>query len=597
MTLLAVLLVLAAGAAIAAGQPPGAGTEPELPKVVLLGDSIRLGYAARVAERLQGRATVISPDENGGDSANLLAHLAEWVRRESPAVVHFNAGLHDLKQHPATKTHQVEPAAYQANLRAIVAQLRKEPATALVFANTTPVDDARHARRRAGFDRFEADVARYNAAAQPVMAEAGVPVHDLHGLVAAVGPARLLGPDGTHFTDEGCALLGDAVADCILRQLAVRRPPSLGTPARGAAAAAAYRAEEARRDAQVPAAYRNLPIGDFTPPADAAAWRVDRPAVRRRVLASLGDLPPRPAPPKARLVSREFRRGYTLERVALDNGVDGEVSALLLIPDAGAGRPGSGPGAPAPAVLWLHSSTPDKNQVITPNTEGGSEPLGEVLARAGYVVLAPDAYWHGDRAGTGPAGPSESRADEQLSLFKLNQWLGRTLWGMFVRDDQVALDYLCSRPEVDPRRIGATGMSMGSTRAWWLAAVDDRVAAVVGIACLTRYQNLIAHGQLRQHGVYYFVDGLLKYFDSEGVLALIAPRAFLALTGELDAGSPADGIRVIEQQVGKVYAAVGAPERFRSILYPEVGHTVTPEMRAEMLAWFHRWLQLPGRVP
>ena len=161
------------------------------------------------------------------------------------------------------------------------------------------------------------------------------------------------------------------------------------------------------------------------------------------------------------------------------------------------------------------------------------------------MVLAPDAYWHGDRAGTGPSGTAaRSGRAEQEDLFKRHLWLGRTLWGMFVRDDQVALDYLCSRPEVDPGRIGATGMSMGSTRAWWLAAVDERVAAVVAVACLTRYQNLIAHGELRQHGVYYFVDGLLKHFDTEGVLALIAPRPFLALTGELDAGSPADGVRV-----------------------------------------------------
>jgi predicted peptidase len=151
-----------------------------------------------------------------------------------------------------------------------------------------------------------------------------------------------------------------------------------------------------------------------------------------------------------------------------------------------------------------------------------------------------------------------------------------------------------ARPEVDGRRIGATGMSMGSTRAWWLAAVDERIAAAVGIACLTRYQNLIAHGQLRQHGVYYFTDGLLRHFDSEAVVSLIAPRAFLALTGELDAGSPADGVRVIEQQVRKVYEAAGAPDRFRSVLYPEVGHTVTPEMRREMLAWFDRWLKSEG---
>jgi len=83
----------------------------------------------------------------------------------------------------------------------------------------------------------------------------------------------------------------------------------------------------------------------------------------------------------------------------------------------------------------------------------------------------------------------------------------------------------------------------------------------------------------------------LKYFDSEGVLALIAPRPYLALTGELDAGSPADGIRVIEEKVGAVYTALGARERFKNILYPDTGHTYTPQMRAEMLAWFARWLK------
>jgi hypothetical protein len=104
-------------------------------------------------------------------------------------------------------------------------------------------------------------------------------------------------------------------------------------------------------------------------------------------------------------------------------------------------------------------------------------------------------------------------------------------------------------------------MSMGSTRAWWLAAVDERVSCVVAVACLTRYQELMAHGELRQHGVYYFVVGLLRHFDTEGVLALIAPRPLLALTGELDAGSPADGVKVLERVVGRTYGALGAGDR------------------------------------
>jgi dienelactone hydrolase len=358
-------------------------------------------------------------------------------------------------------------------------------------------------------------------------------------------------------------------------------PPQPDPPG-GAEAAAAYAARQAERDAAVPPAYRGLSVPPFPAPVDANAWQARRPDVLQKVLHSLGELPPRPSPAGARLISREQRDGYTLETVALDNGVDGTVTALLLIPERRQ--------MPAPAVLWLHSSTPDKTQILMPNTNGGSTSLGEALVRAGYVVLAPDAYWHGDRVGAGPSGALETGRAEQESLFKLHLWFGRTLWGMFVRDDQVALDFLCSRPEVDAGRIGATGMSMGSTRAWWLAALDQRVSATVAIACLTRYQNLIAHGELRQHGMYYFVSGLLQHFDTEAVLALIAPRPFLALTGELDAGSPADGVRELARHVGAVYRALGTPERFRSILYPETGHTVTPLMRAELLAWFDRWL-------
>jgi dienelactone hydrolase/lysophospholipase L1-like esterase len=551
--------------------------------VVLVGDSIRLGYAPGVATRLEGKGDVISPLENGGDSANVLAHLDEWVIRQKPDVVHLNCGLHDLKRSRADGHYQVELERYAENLRRIVARIRAGTDAALVFADTTPVLDERHARRGAEYDRTETDVRRYNAAAVAVMRELGVPVHDLHWVVEHGGPETMLGPDGTHYTAAGSARLAEAVADCVLRQVTIRRYQPLPQPASGREAAAAYRKAAARRDALVPGAYRHLPVGEFRIPADSESWRARRPTLLRTVLQSLGDLPPRPSPPQARIVSREIRPGYALEKVAIGNGLDGEVTALLLIPD---GRKG-----PIPAILWLHSSTPNKTQIIIPGTNGGAEPLGEAFVRAGYAVLAPDSYWHGDRAGTGPSGPAESGRAEQEDLFKLNLWLGRTLWGLFIRDDRVALDYLCRRPEVDASRIGATGMSMGSTRAWWLAAVDDRIAAVVAVACLTRYQNLVAHGELRQHGVYYFVDGLLRHFDTEGVLALIAPRPLLALTGDLDAGSPADGVRALERAVGATYQALGAGDRFRSILYPEVGHAYTPEMRAEMLAWFGRWLQ------
>src|SRR5262245_495713 len=123
----------------------------ELPKVVLVGDSIRLGYAPLVAKRLAGKATVVSVTGNGGDSANVLKNLDEWIVREKPVVVHLNCGLHDLKLSKTTKKHQVEAERYEANLKEIVTRIRKDTSAALVFANTTPILDDRHAKRGGDF--------------------------------------------------------------------------------------------------------------------------------------------------------------------------------------------------------------------------------------------------------------------------------------------------------------------------------------------------------------------------------------------------------------------------------------------------------------
>lgn len=575
-----VLLFLLVPTVALAQQPKPA----ELPKVLLLGDSIRMGYAPLVTKKLEGVAVVVHPGpEQGGDTANTLKLLDKWVGDHKPAVIHWNNGLHDLKRSKKTNTHQVPVEDYGKNLAAIAERLSQVAPGRVVFANTTPIIDDRHAARKADFDRLEADVQAYNAAANKVLLPLGVPIHDLHRIVTDGGADKLLGKDGTHYTPEGYERLAEAVADCIKRQLFVMNPPKLTPPASGPAAVAAYRKAEAEQDAAVPEVFRKITVPEFPVPKSADEWAKRRDDVKSKVVASLGDLPVRTKPPKVRLVSAEYRRGFRLEKLRLGNGIDGEMSAMLMIPDGLKG--------PAPTILWLHSSSFDHTQLLTPNSNGGEEPLGETFVKRGWVVFAPDAAWYGDRAGKGPAGTRETTANQQASQHKFHLWFGRTLWGMFVRDDQVALDYLTTRPEVDAKRIGATGISMGSTRSWWLAAVDDRIACVVGVACLTRYENLIRHGQLRQHGVYYFVNGLLKHFDTEAVVALIAPRPILFLTGELDAGSPADGIKVIEGKAGGVYAAAGAKEQFRSVRYPEVGHTYTSEMRKEMLAWFDKWLK------
>jgi lysophospholipase L1-like esterase/dienelactone hydrolase len=576
MRSLSVLVLLVPSAVFA--QPP----KPELPRVLLLGDSIREGYAPIVVKKLEGLAVVVQPKENGGDTANTLKLLDKWLEDGKPVIVHFNCGLHDLKFGKKTNTHQVPVDDYEKNLKLVVERLKKNTPH-VIFASTTPIDDVRHAARKGDFDRYDRDVQLYNERAVKVMLELGIPVDDLYRIVQDGGAATLLDKDGTHYTDAGKERLADAVVDCVKRQMRLLNPTVLKSPAAGPEAVKAYQEAEAAGDKLVPDAFKSMKVPEFALPLSARAWEQARPDVKAKVLASLGDLPPRPAKPKAHLVSAEIRNGFKLERLRIDNGVDGAMSAMILIPD--------GVKAPAPTILWLHSSSYDHTQLLQPNTNGGEEPLGITFVKRGWVVFAPDAAWYGARAGQGPAGSRELTREQMDSLHKYHLWFGRTLWGMFVRDDQVALDYLCTRPEVDVKKIGATGMSMGSTRSWWLAAVDDRIASVVGVACLTRYENLLKHGQLRQHGTYYFVNGLLKHFDTEAVVSLIAPRSLLFLTGDLDAGSPADGIKIIEEKVGGVYKAAADPVKFKSIRYPDIGHTYTPAMRKEMLAWFDKWLK------
>jgi hypothetical protein len=133
-------------------------------------------------------------------------------------------------------------------------------------------------------------------------------------------------------------------------------------------------------------------------------------------------------------------------------------------------------------------------------------------------------------------------------------------------------------------------MSMGSTRTWWLAALDERIAAAVCVACLTRYRDLIRTGALRRHGLYYFVPGLLRHFDAEAVVSLIAPRPLLTLTGGRDAGSPIAGVRAINRFCGRVYASYGQRQDFAGAVYPRLGHVYTRAMWRRMLDWFGRHL-------
>lgn len=193
----------------------GVDESSKRPVVILVGDSIRLGYAPFVAEALKYVADVVSLPENGGDSANVLKNLDEWVLRRNPAVVHFNTGLHDLETDVNTGTKQVALDAYRKNLAEIVRRLDRETGAALVFATTTPVIDERQPATKPNFRR-EADVVAYNRAANEVLeTNPIVATDDLHALVAKLGPPSVMLDDGVHFTKDGYKALGDQVAAAV----------------------------------------------------------------------------------------------------------------------------------------------------------------------------------------------------------------------------------------------------------------------------------------------------------------------------------------------------------------------------------------------
>ena len=178
--------------------------DPRLPRVLLIGDSISMGYTVPVRERLKGKANVHRIPANGGPTSRGIANLDNWLGDGNWDLIHFNWGIHDLKHMP-DGTRQVEPADYEENLRALVEKLGATGAH-LVWASTTPIPDPPLKPERTFGDETE-----YNAIAAKVMTEHQVPINDLH---AGISPrfSELHRPQDLHFTAEGSEALADLVA-------------------------------------------------------------------------------------------------------------------------------------------------------------------------------------------------------------------------------------------------------------------------------------------------------------------------------------------------------------------------------------------------
>ncbi len=298
---------------------------------------------------------------------------------------------------------------------------------------------------------------------------------------------------------------------------------------------------------------------------------------RKELWGLLGDLPWQHRPGPAKVLKTEKHDGYTLERLLLDLNGEEPVPALLLIPDKRQ--------APAPGLLYIHWHAGmyglGKEQLL--KGVEAQPAYAPVCAEKGLVTLAIDSWCFGERQREVNGKTGEEDA------FKLMLWKGQVLFGKMMFDEFRALDYLASRAEIDPQRLGVLGMSMGSTKAWWLAALDRRVRVCMDVCCLTDFDELIKTQALKEHGIFYYVPSLLKHFQTAQINELSVPRPHLSVNGRLDPLTPPAGVEKIRDFLMPLYRQHGREQDCRIELY-DCAHVELPEMRNLVLQWMDRYL-------
>ncbi|SMF31532.1 Dienelactone hydrolase [Paenibacillus barengoltzii] len=287
---------------------------------------------------------------------------------------------------------------------------------------------------------------------------------------------------------------------------------------------------------------------------------------RSKLWETLGELPSFERPVSARLLKREEFDGYVLETLLLDlNGLEA-VPAFFAKPQEGEG--------PYPLVVFNHSHGGNygngRKELIRSSGYLQEPSFAKVLTGLGCAVCSIDMWGFHERSGR-----------SEGELVKEMLWTGRSLWGMMIYDNYRLIDYMCTREDVDPTRIGTIGMSMGGLMAWWLAALDERLSVVIDLCGQVDAETLIARRGLEHHGFYYYVPGLLKHFTTLDIQKLIVPRPRLSLVGCNDRLCPFEGVQLLDQGLREAYAAAGKPNHWQTVITGG-GHMESAEMRA---AW------------
>lgn len=317
----------------------------------------------------------------------------------------------------------------------------------------------------------------------------------------------------------------------------------------------------------------------MAPPATRAAWEARASELRRRILVGAGLWPmPEKSPLNPTVTGRTEYADFVVENLAIETLPGFWLCGNLYLP--------KGKQGPFPAIANPHGHWAKGRLEMQDDVEKAPPPPGKMgdgranlpaigvdLAREGFVVFAYDMVGYNDtnQVGHGFAGT-------------LEHWFGGvSILGMQLWNSIRAVDYLCSRPDVDRKRIGVTGASGGGSQTFLLAAVDDRIAASVPVNMVSATMQ---GGCLCENG-----PGLRVGTDNVEIAALAAPRPQLviAATGDWTKNVPTEEWPAIRA----VYDLYGAGDRTACRQF-NYGHNYNIESREAMLAWFVRWLGKGG---
>lgn len=326
---------------------------------------------------------------------------------------------------------------------------------------------------------------------------------------------------------------------------------------------------------------------DLTAGADTpATWSHRKQELRQRFLHLLRDEAKPPRPPLAIAVHEDVVVDNAYRRKLISYAVDEDERAHAYL-----GIPLDCPPR-SPAVVALHGTHAEGARRAAGLVDNPDKAYLDHLCRRGYVVIAPEHFVSGHR--TPPEGPYETKRFYE----KHPEW---TAVGKFTYEHSIAIDVLETLDEVDSTRIGVLGHSLGGHGTIFLAAYDERVAAAACNcgASFFRHNPRVADWSRDRWYIYFkplragFLRGELPPIDFHEIMALIAPRPFLDLSGLNDGIPGVQRQRVLMlTEVMKVYDLEGAPENFGFYVHGR-GHSVAHESRELMYGWMDTHLKPP----